>query len=157
MQNSTNSALSKNKYFFELIAILTLLIALYITAWVITSFSIFLIIICVVGLVFIYSIHKIFKLKTLNPDDKLTIANKELAFQNEEKEKRASELTIANKELAFQNEEKEKRAVELLVAKEKAEEMNRLKSNFLANMSHELRTPLIGITGFADLLRQDIQ
>jgi PAS domain S-box-containing protein len=46
----------------------------------------------------------------------LRIANKELAFQNEEKEKRAAELVIANEELAFQNEEKEKRAAELLIA-----------------------------------------
>jgi light-regulated signal transduction histidine kinase (bacteriophytochrome) len=46
----------------------------------------------------------------------LGIANKELAFQNEEKEKRAAELIIANKELAFQNEEKEKRAAELSIA-----------------------------------------
>ncbi|MGK0137611.1 MAG: putative methionine-R-sulfoxide reductase with GAF domain, partial [Algoriphagus sp.] len=46
----------------------------------------------------------------------LAIANKELAFQNEEKDKRADELAIANKELAFQNEEKEKRADELAVA-----------------------------------------
>ena len=46
----------------------------------------------------------------------LTIANKELAFQNKEKEKRAAELIIANKELAFQNEEKEKRAAELFIA-----------------------------------------
>jgi light-regulated signal transduction histidine kinase (bacteriophytochrome) len=46
----------------------------------------------------------------------LIIANKELAFQNEEKEKRAAELMIANKELAFQNEEKEKRAAELIIA-----------------------------------------
>ena len=36
--------------------------------------------------------------------DELVIANKELAFQNEEKAKRANELVIANKELAFQNE-----------------------------------------------------
>ncbi len=43
-------------------------------------------------------------------------ANKELAFQNDEKEKRAAELAIANKELAFQNEEKEKRAAELVIA-----------------------------------------
>ena len=48
--------------------------------------------------------------------DELGIANKELAFQNEEKEKRADELGIANKELAFQNEEKEKRAAELGIA-----------------------------------------
>jgi len=46
----------------------------------------------------------------------LIIANKELAFQNDEKEKRASELIIANKELVFQNEEKEKRAAELILA-----------------------------------------
>jgi signal transduction histidine kinase len=46
----------------------------------------------------------------------LVIANKELAFQNDEKEKRAAELTIANKELAFQNDEKEKRAAELVIA-----------------------------------------
>jgi PAS domain S-box-containing protein/putative nucleotidyltransferase with HDIG domain len=46
----------------------------------------------------------------------LIVANKELAFQNEEKEKRAAELIVANKELAFQNEEKEKRAAELIVA-----------------------------------------
>ncbi len=52
------------------------------------------------------------KIKT----DELIIANKELAFQNEEKEKRAAELIIANKELAFQNEEKEKRAAELIIA-----------------------------------------
>ena len=44
------------------------------------------------------------------------IANKELAYQNEEKEKRAAELIIANKELAYQNEEKEKRAAELIIA-----------------------------------------
>ncbi|MFA6128609.1 MAG: PAS domain S-box protein [Bacteroidales bacterium] len=46
----------------------------------------------------------------------LRIANKELTFQNNEKEKRAAELVIANKELAFQNDEKEKRAAELIVA-----------------------------------------
>ena len=48
--------------------------------------------------------------------DELLIANKELAFQNEEKAKRADELLIANKELTFQNQEKIKRAAELIVA-----------------------------------------
>ncbi len=51
-----------------------------------------------------------------NISDELIIANKELAFQNDEKEKRAGELIIANKELAFQNDEKEKRAGELIIA-----------------------------------------
>ena len=46
----------------------------------------------------------------------LVIANEELAFQNQEKEKRAAELVIANNELAFQNQEKEKRAAELVIA-----------------------------------------
>ncbi len=48
----------------------------------------------------------------------LVIANEELAFQNNEKEKRAAELVTANKELAFQNEVKEKRAAELVIANE---------------------------------------
>jgi hemerythrin-like metal-binding protein/PAS domain S-box-containing protein/putative nucleotidyltransferase with HDIG domain len=52
-------------------------------------------------------------------EEELVIANKELLFQNEEKEKRAAELVIANKELLFQNEEKEKRAAELSTVVEK--------------------------------------
>ena len=84
----------------------------------------------------------------------LIIANKELVFQNEEKEKRAAELVIANKELVFQNEEKEKRAAELVIAKEHAEQSDRLKSAFLTNMSHEIRTPMNGILGFSGLLKE---
>jgi PAS domain S-box-containing protein len=41
---------------------------------------------------------------------------------------------------------------ELIDAKEKAEELNRLKTNFLANMSHEVRTPLIGILGYSEMI-----
>src|SRR5665648_23634 len=84
----------------------------------------------------------------------LIIANKELVFQNDEKEKRAEELVIANEELAFQNKEKEKRAAELVIAKDHAEQSDRLKSAFLANMSHEIRTPMNGILGFAELLKE---
>jgi len=54
--------------------------------------------------------------KRKRAEQELVIANKELIFQNEEKEKRAAELVIANKELIFQNEEKEKRAAELIIA-----------------------------------------
>ncbi|WP_244199244.1 ATP-binding protein [Flavobacterium psychrolimnae] len=46
----------------------------------------------------------------------LVLANEELTFQNTLKEKRAAELVIANKELAYQNDEKEKRAAELVIA-----------------------------------------
>lgn len=53
--------------------------------------------------------------------------------------------------------EKKKAEIAMKEAKEKAEEMNRLKSNFLANMSHELRTPLIGILGYAEFLEDEIQ
>jgi len=40
-------------------------------------------------------------------------------------------------------------------AKEKAEEMNRLKTNFLANMSHEFRTPVNGILGLVQVINQE--
>ncbi|WP_309641143.1 PAS domain S-box protein [Flavobacterium sp.] len=59
----------------------------------------------------------------------LSIANQELAFQNEEKEKRAMELSIANKELAYQNEEKEKRATELSIANKELAFQNQEKEN----------------------------
>ncbi len=64
----------------------------------------------------------------------LRIANKELAFQNEEKEKRAAELVVANKELAFQNEEKEKRAAELVIANEELAFQNKVKEKRAAEL-----------------------
>jgi PAS domain S-box-containing protein len=45
---------------------------------------------------------------------------------------------------------------ELIKARDKAEEMNRLKSNFLSNMSHELRTPMVGILGYIEILKEEM-
>ena len=65
----------------------------------------------------------------------LIIANKELAFQNEEKEKRAAELAIADKELVFQNEEKEKRAAELIIANKELAFQNEEKEKRAAELT----------------------
>ena len=64
------------------------------------------------------------KIAKIKRSDELIIANRELAFQNKEKEERAAELIIANKELAFQNEQKEERAAELIVANIELEYQN---------------------------------
>lgn len=64
----------------------------------------------------------------------LIIANKELAYQNSEKEKRAAELLIANTELAFQNHEKEKRAEELLFANKELAFLCKEKENLAAEL-----------------------
>ncbi|TRX31930.1 response regulator [Flavobacterium sp. ZT3R18] len=66
--------------------------------------------------------------------DELGIANKELAYQNEEKEKRAAELGIANKELAYQNDEKEKRADELGIANKELAFQNKEKEKRAAEL-----------------------
>ena len=52
--------------------------------------------------------------------------------------------------------EKKKMINDLIATKEKAEEMNRIKSQFFANMSHELRTPFMGILGYTELLRDKV-
>ncbi len=44
---------------------------------------------------------------------------------------------------------------EVSKARDKAEEINRLKTNFLNNMSHEIRTPLNGIIGIAQLIEAE--
>jgi len=58
-----------------------------------------------------------------------------------------------NEEILIQSKsDLEERYKELSLLKQKADEVNKAKSNFLANMSHEIRTPLNGIIGMTDLL-----
>ena len=64
----------------------------------------------------------------------LIIANKELVFQNEEKEKLAAELIIANEELTYQNNEKEKRAAELIIANQELAFQNEEKEKRAAEL-----------------------
>ncbi len=46
---------------------------------------------------------------------------------------------------------------ELITAKDKAEQMNRVKTNFMNNMSHEMRTPLVAILGYSQFLLSEIR
>jgi len=70
----------------------------------------------------------------IKKSDQLIIATKEIAFQNEEKEKRAAELIVANKELLFQNSEKENRAAELIIANKELLFQNSEKENLAAEL-----------------------
>ncbi|MFP5042191.1 chemotaxis protein CheB [Parasediminibacterium sp. JCM 36343] len=65
----------------------------------------------------------------------LIVANDELTYQNEEKKKRAAELTIANDELTYQNAEKEKRAAELAIANDELTYQNAEKEKRAAELA----------------------
>jgi len=53
--------------------------------------------------------------------------------------------------------ERKRREETLRKAKEEAEQASRLKSAMLANMNHEIRTPLTSVTGFADLMHEELE
>ncbi|MFI5452567.1 ATP-binding protein [Pedobacter sp. UC225_61] len=91
--------------------------------------------------------------------DQLVIANKELAFQLQEKENRAAELIIANKELAFQNEEKENRAAELIIANKELAFQNKEKEKRAEELSianRELKNAEDDIRKLNDELEQKV-
>ena len=91
----------------------------------------------------------------------LIIANEELAFQNCEKEKRSKELIIANKELVFQNNEKELRAEDLMKANSELRDAQQLQKDYIIGLeqmmymiSHEVRQPIAHILGLSNLLEK---
>jgi len=80
-----------------------------------------------------------------------------------ERKEMEHQLQEKNEQLDAQNEELQSQADELTAQKQELEEKtseveraNQLKSEFLANMSHELRTPLNVITGFSELMADEV-
>ncbi|MGF1924821.1 MAG: hypothetical protein ACQUHE_11635 [Bacteroidia bacterium] len=90
----------------------------------------------------------------------LSIANIELKFQNKEKESRAAELVIANEELVFQNNEKEDRATELVAINADLKKAERYQKQYIKGLekmmyliSHRVRQPISQIVGISNLLQ----
>ncbi len=79
----------------------------------------------------------------------LEVVNRELGAARDIAEQARQETEESNMRL----EQAIERANRLAVA---AEAANMSKSEFLANMSHEIRTPMTAITGFAELLRDEV-
>ena len=72
----------------------------------------------------------------------VTITKKELAFQSNEKRKRAAELTLANEKIVFHIDEKEKRAAELVVAQKELVLQNKRTNEITAELQRSLKVAL---------------
>jgi signal transduction histidine kinase len=72
----------------------------------------------------------------------------------------AAELFIANKEQAFQNKEKEKRAAGLIIANKELNQLLQLNADkdlFISILSHDLRSPFNALLGLSKLLMENIR
>ena len=78
-------------------------------------------------------------------NEKYIQVNKELAFQNEEKGKRAAELVIADNEIVIQNKEKEKRATENKKLEALSDSL-KLASQYSLSLIEASRDPLVTIS-----------
>ena len=107
------------------------------------------------------SLHDIFVLNIILTDLTTQNENQEkLRRRTKQLEEKNTELENANKELAFQIDEKEKRGAELSIAKTDVKELEGLnihKEKVLATLSHDLRSPLAGIIGLAELLKENFE
>jgi len=107
------------------------------------------------------SLHDIYVFNIILTD--LTIQNEnqeKLKLRTKQLEEKNIELEKANKELAFQIGEKEKRVAELSIAKTDVKELEGLnihKEKVLATLSHDLRSPLAGIIGLSELLKENFE
>ena len=70
-----------------------------------------------------------------------------------------NELTIANKKIMFQNEERKKREVELAIINKELEQLiqlNHEKNLFISILGHDLRNQFTGLLGSSELLQGNI-
>jgi signal transduction histidine kinase/CheY-like chemotaxis protein len=70
-----------------------------------------------------------------------------------------TELTIANKEILFQNEERKKREEELVIINKELEhlvQLNNEKNSFISILGHDLRNHFTGLLGSTELLQENI-